>query len=41
MCASPSHPLGDMFTPDDGESEPDWVLTEKKHFTEIRDMNKV
>ncbi|XP_012681394.1 reticulocalbin-3 isoform X1 [Clupea harengus] len=32
--------IGDMFTPDDGESEPDWVLTEKKHFTEIRDMNK-
>lgn len=30
-----------MFTPEDGESEPDWVQTEKKHFTEFRDMNKV
>lgn len=32
--------IGDMFTPEDGESEPDWVQTEKKHFTEFRDMNK-
>nr|XP_046163345.1 reticulocalbin-3 isoform X1 [Oncorhynchus gorbuscha] len=32
--------IGDMFTPENGESEPDWVLTEKKHFTEIRDTNK-
>ncbi|XP_051570555.1 reticulocalbin-1-like isoform X2 [Myxocyprinus asiaticus] len=32
--------IGDMFTPEDGESEPDWVTTEKKHFSEIRDINK-
>ncbi|XP_045066788.1 reticulocalbin-3 isoform X1 [Coregonus clupeaformis] len=32
--------IGDMFTPENGESEPDWVLTEKKHFTEFRDTNK-
>uniref|UniRef100_A0A4W5P8V1 Reticulocalbin 3, EF-hand calcium binding domain n=1 Tax=Hucho hucho TaxID=62062 RepID=A0A4W5P8V1_9TELE len=33
--------IGDMFTPENGESEPDWVLMEKKHFTEFRDTNKV
>lgn len=33
--------LGDMFTPENGENEPDWVTTEKKHFSEFRDMNKV
>lgn len=33
--------LGDMFSPENGENEPDWVTTEKKHFSEFRDMNKV
>ncbi|XP_051989060.1 calumenin-like [Xyrauchen texanus] len=32
--------IGDMFIPEDGESEPDWITTEKKHFSEIRDINK-
>ncbi|KAA8584802.1 hypothetical protein FQN60_003496, partial [Etheostoma spectabile] len=32
--------IGDMFTPEDGEREPDWVTTEKKHFAEFRDANK-
>ncbi|XP_078141043.1 reticulocalbin-3 isoform X2 [Centroberyx gerrardi] len=32
--------IGDMFTPENGESEPDWVQTEKKHFSEFRDANK-
>ncbi|XP_031148434.1 reticulocalbin-3 isoform X1 [Sander lucioperca] len=32
--------IGDMFTPEDGESEPDWVHTERKHFSEFRDANK-
>ncbi|XP_028310849.1 reticulocalbin-3 [Gouania willdenowi] len=32
--------IGDMFTPEDGESEPDWVQSEKKHFSEFRDTNK-
>ncbi|XP_046893508.1 reticulocalbin-3 isoform X2 [Hypomesus transpacificus] len=32
--------IGDMFTADSGESEPDWVRTEKTHFTEFRDVNK-
>lgn len=36
-CAS----TGDMFTPEDGESEPEWVITERKHFAEFRDTNKV
>lgn len=30
-----------MFTPEEGESEPEWVTTERKHFSEYRDMNKV
>lgn len=30
-----------MYTPEDGEAEPDWVQTEKKHFAEFRDINKV
>lgn len=30
-----------MFTPEGGENEPDWVSTEKKHFSEFRDVNKV
>lgn len=32
---------GDMYTPENGESEPDWVQTERKHFSEFRDANKV
>ncbi|TNM94291.1 reticulocalbin-3 isoform X2 [Takifugu flavidus] len=32
--------IGDMYTPESGESEPDWVQTEKKHFSEFRDTNK-
>ncbi|KAL2101145.1 hypothetical protein ACEWY4_002906 [Coilia grayii] len=32
--------IGDMYTPEAGESEPDWVQTEKKHFSEFRDVNK-
>lgn len=32
--------LGDMFNAENGEDEPDWVTTEKKHFSEFRDMNK-
>ncbi|XP_018619939.2 reticulocalbin-3 isoform X1 [Scleropages formosus] len=32
--------IGDMFSPEDGESEPEWVQTEKKHFSEFRDTNK-
>lgn len=33
--------VGDMFTPEEGESEPEWVTTERKHFSEYRDLNKV
>ncbi|KAJ8399964.1 hypothetical protein AAFF_G00406940 [Aldrovandia affinis] len=32
--------IGDMFTSENGESEPDWVQTEKQHFYEFRDVNK-
>ncbi|CAJ1076613.1 reticulocalbin-3 [Xyrichtys novacula] len=32
--------IGDMYTPEDGESEPEWVATEKKHFAEFRDTNQ-
>ncbi|XP_048847482.1 reticulocalbin-3 isoform X1 [Brienomyrus brachyistius] len=32
--------IGDMFTPENSESEPDWVKTEKNHFVEFRDINK-
>ncbi|XP_019123298.1 reticulocalbin-3 isoform X1 [Larimichthys crocea] len=32
--------IGDMYTPENGESEPDWVKTERKHFSEFRDANK-
>ncbi|XP_068193869.1 reticulocalbin-3 isoform X1 [Antennarius striatus] len=32
--------IGDMYTMEDGESEPDWVQTERKHFLEFRDSNK-
>lgn len=30
-----------MYTPEPGESEPDWVQTERKQFSEYRDTNKV
>lgn len=33
--------IGDMYTPENQESEPDWVQTEKKQFSEFRDTNKV
>ncbi|KAJ8347333.1 hypothetical protein SKAU_G00287340 [Synaphobranchus kaupii] len=32
--------IGDMFTSEDGETEPEWVTTEKKQFVEFRDLNK-
>ncbi|XP_077475246.1 reticulocalbin-3 isoform X1 [Stigmatopora argus] len=32
--------IGDMYTPEEGENEPEWVQTEKKHFTDLRDTNK-
>ena len=32
---------GDMYTPENGEKEPEWVITERKHFYEFRDENKV
>uniref|UniRef100_A0A3Q3VXV5 EF-hand domain-containing protein n=1 Tax=Mola mola TaxID=94237 RepID=A0A3Q3VXV5_MOLML len=32
--------IGDMYTPENGESEPDWVQKERKHFLEFRDTNK-
>ncbi|KAM6913729.1 reticulocalbin-3 isoform 1-T1 [Lycodopsis pacificus] len=32
--------IGDMYTSEDGDDEPDWVHTEKKHFSEFRDANK-
>ncbi|XP_017552914.1 reticulocalbin-3 isoform X2 [Pygocentrus nattereri] len=32
--------IGDMYTREDGVEEPDWVSTEKKHFSEFRDVNK-
>lgn len=32
--------IGDMFSPESGEREPDWVQTERKHFHEFRDTNK-
>jgi len=32
--------IGDMYSPEEGENEPDWVQTERKHFSEIRDENK-
>ncbi|XP_059203917.1 reticulocalbin-3 isoform X2 [Centropristis striata] len=32
--------IGDMYTPENGEKEPDWVQTERKHFSEFRDTNK-
>ncbi len=41
MCVNCCRSTGDMYTPENGESEPDWVQTEKKHFSECRDANKV
>ncbi|XP_063047214.1 reticulocalbin-3 isoform X2 [Engraulis encrasicolus] len=32
--------IGDMYSPEAGENEPDWVQTERKHFSEFRDINK-
>ncbi|KAG9264137.1 reticulocalbin-3 isoform X1 [Astyanax mexicanus] len=32
--------IGDMYTSEDGENEPEWVNTEKKQFSEFRDVNK-
>uniref|UniRef100_W5NKR4 Reticulocalbin 3, EF-hand calcium binding domain n=1 Tax=Lepisosteus oculatus TaxID=7918 RepID=W5NKR4_LEPOC len=32
--------IGDMFTPDEGEAEPDWVQKERQQFSEFRDLNK-
>ncbi|XP_047656632.1 reticulocalbin-3 [Tachysurus fulvidraco] len=32
--------IGDMFTPEEGESEPEWVTTERKQFSGYRDINK-
>lgn len=32
--------IGDMFTPEDGEDEPDWVESERQQFHEFRDKNK-
>ncbi|CAL8283054.1 unnamed protein product [Boreogadus saida] len=32
--------IGDMFSPENGEKEPQWVLTERQHFHQIRDENK-
>lgn len=30
-----------MYAPENGETEPDWVQAERKHFSEFRDTNKV
>uniref|UniRef100_A0A8C4QKC7 Reticulocalbin-3 n=1 Tax=Eptatretus burgeri TaxID=7764 RepID=A0A8C4QKC7_EPTBU len=32
--------LGDMYEPLEGESEPDWVKTEREHFVKFRDENQ-
>ncbi|KAM3863567.1 reticulocalbin-3 [Diretmus argenteus] len=32
--------IGDMYTSEDGEAVPEWVETERKHFSEFRDTNK-
>ncbi|XP_035254085.1 reticulocalbin-3 isoform X2 [Anguilla anguilla] len=32
--------IGDMFSLEDGETEPEWVTTEKKQFVDFRDLNK-
>ncbi|XP_067875737.1 calumenin-like isoform X3 [Heterodontus francisci] len=32
--------IGDMYTPEEGEPEPEWVKNEKEQFREFRDINK-
>ncbi|XP_029945150.1 reticulocalbin-3 [Salarias fasciatus] len=32
--------IGDMYSPEPEEDEPEWVQTERKHFSEVRDTNK-
>ncbi|KAG8433899.1 hypothetical protein GDO86_012317 [Hymenochirus boettgeri] len=32
--------IADMYTPEAGEPEPDWVKTERQQFLDFRDMNK-
>ena len=32
--------LGDMYNKDGGEEEPDWLATEREHFSTFRDTNK-
>ncbi|KAJ8251097.1 hypothetical protein GJAV_G00217220 [Gymnothorax javanicus] len=32
--------IGDMFSPEEGEVEPEWITTEKQQFMEFRDVNK-
>ncbi|XP_053218511.1 reticulocalbin-3 isoform X1 [Podarcis raffonei] len=32
--------LGDMYSPETGEPEPDWVKTERQQFLDFRDLNK-
>ncbi|XP_020505259.1 reticulocalbin-3 isoform X2 [Labrus bergylta] len=32
--------IGDMFSPESGETEPEWVHTERKQFSDFRDSNK-
>lgn len=31
--------VGDMYTPEDGQEEPDWVKSEREQFAEFRDKN--
>ena len=31
--------IGDMYSGDSGEAEPDWVKTEREQFTQFRDKN--
>ena len=35
-----SHPVGDMWSSQDGEEEPEWVASEREQFTTMRDTNK-
>jgi Ca2+-binding EF-hand superfamily protein len=32
--------IGDMYRGDGGDSEPDWVKSEREQFTQFRDKNK-
>ncbi|XP_051898945.1 reticulocalbin-3 isoform X1 [Pristis pectinata] len=32
--------IGDMYTPEDGEPEPDWVRNEREQFKQFRDLDK-